>query len=203
MRPVAFLNIGGVANMTYVGRDGTLIAFDTGPGNALIDDWCLRHTEKAVDEDGRLAASGRIEEGLLTQLLCDPYFARLPPKSLDRGNFTLDRLGALSPADGAATLTAFTAAAIGRALEHLPEPPALWAVCGGGRLNRALMAALAERTDAPVAPVEALGLDGDAIEAEAWGYLAVRSLKGLALSYPMTTGAPLAMSGGVRHRSYT
>jgi anhydro-N-acetylmuramic acid kinase len=196
-RPLALLNVGGVANVTWIGRQGELVAFDTGPGNALIDDWALRHTGEACDTDGRLAAAGRVDEGMLTALLRDPYFAALPPKSLDRNSFTLAGLGAISPADGAATLTAFTAAAVRRALEHLPEWPALWLVCGGGRRNRVLMAALAERLEAPVAPVEALSFGGDAIEAEAWAYLAVRSLRRLPLSYPGTTGVTAPTTGGV------
>ncbi len=196
-RPVAFLNIGGVANITWVGRAGQLIAFDTGPGNSLIDDWTLRHTGRALDEDGRLARTGAVNEAMLAVMLRDPYFSALPPKSLDRGTFTIDGPGTISPADGAATLTAFTAAAVARAREHLPEPPALWVVCGGGRRNRTLMEALAGYLDAAVAPIEVLGLDGSATEAEAWAYLAVRSLRGLPLSFPMTTGVSRPMTGGV------
>jgi anhydro-N-acetylmuramic acid kinase len=199
-RPVAFLNIGGVANVTWVGRDGRLLAFDTGPGNALIDDWLMRHTGLAIDEDGRLASTGRIDETLLTSLLRDAYFAKLPPKSLDRNAFTQTGVTDVSPADGAATLTAFTAAAVRRAIEHMPEPPTLWLVCGGGRRNRTLMQALAERLEAAVAPIEAIGADGDAIEAEAWAYLAVRSLRGLPLSFPTTTGALVPTAGGVLAR---
>jgi anhydro-N-acetylmuramic acid kinase len=200
-RPIAVLNVGGVANVTWIGRQGRLMAFDTGPGNALIDDWLMRHTGNALDEDGRLAGAGKVDDGLLTLLLRDPYFAKLPPKSLDRNAFTLNELTGISAADGAATLTAFTAAAVRRAIEHMPEPPHLWLVAGGGRRNRTLMQALAERLETAVAPIEAIGANGDAIEAEAWAYLAVRALRGLPLSFPATSGVPVAMTGGVVARA--
>jgi anhydro-N-acetylmuramic acid kinase len=200
-RPLAVLNLGGVANVTWIGRDDRLIAFDTGPGNALIDDWLLQHTGQAIDEDGRLAESGRVDEELLKRMLRDPYFAKLPPKSLDRKSFTLDGVSGVAPADGAATLTAFTAAAVRRAIEHMPEPPALWLVAGGGRRNRTLMQELAARLGTGVAPIEAIGANGDAIEAEAWAYLAVRSLKRLPLTFPGTTGVARPMTGGVLARA--
>ncbi|MEZ5775883.1 MAG: anhydro-N-acetylmuramic acid kinase [Hyphomicrobiaceae bacterium] len=196
-RPIAFLNLGGVANITWVGRDGRLIAFDTGPGSALIDDWVQRLTGEPFDRDGRLALSGTVDGRALAALLADPFFAALPPKSLDRNAFSGAPLAGLSPADGAATLAAFTADAVHRALAHLPEPPRIWVVCGGGRRNRAIMMALAGRLEAAVVPSEAIGLDGAWIEAEAWAYLAVRALKELPITFPMTTGVPAAMTGGV------
>lgn len=200
-RPAAFLNIGGIANVTYIGPDrkdeaGTLIAFDTGPGNALIDDWMLRHTGHAQDTDGALAMSGKVDDAALRALLTHAYFGAGVPKSLDRNTFSSAPVAALSPADGAATLTAFTAEAVHRALSFLPEAPHTWVVGGGGRRNKALMMALAGRLDAAVVPAEAIGLDGDSLEAEAWAYLAVRSLKGLPLSYPRTTGVPYPQPGG-------
>jgi anhydro-N-acetylmuramic acid kinase len=200
-RPVAVVNIGGVANVTWIGRDGTLIAFDTGPGNALIDDWMLRHTGSAVDAGGATAAGGKVDEDALNALLMHPYFGRLPPKSLDRNAFSADPVRHLPPADGAATLTAFTAAGIARARAHFPQEPALWVICGGGRRNRTLMAMLAADVESAVVPAEAAGFDGDAVEAEAWAYLAVRSLKGLALTFPGTTGVVAPMSGGVLARA--
>jgi anhydro-N-acetylmuramic acid kinase len=198
---VAVVNIGGVANVTWIGRDGTLIAFDTGPGNALIDDWMLRHAGKAVDADGATAAGGRADEAALTALLMSPYFGRLPPKSLDRNAFAIDPVLRLSLADGAATLTAFTAAGIARARAHFPEEPQLWIICGGGRRNRTLMAMLAAHVESAVVPAEAVGFDGDAVEAEAWAYLAVRSLKGLPITFPGTTGVAAPMTGGVVARA--
>ena len=200
-RPIAFVNIGGVANVTWIGRNGDLLAFDTGPGNALLDDWMLRQTGTARDEDGRLAASGAVHEPSLHYYLSMTYFGTLPPKSLDRNAFPPEIVAELSPADGAATLTAFTAASIAKAREHFPEQPALWIVCGGGRRNRTLMSMLAARVDNAVAPAEALHLDGDNMEAEAWAYLAVRSLAGLPLTYPGTTGVPEPTRGGVLARA--
>jgi anhydro-N-acetylmuramic acid kinase len=196
-RPVAVVNIGGVGNVTWIGRDGTLIAFDTGPGNALIDDWMLRHTGRPCDADGATAARGRVDEGALTALLANPYFGRLPPKSLDRNAFSLDPVWHLSPEDGAATLAAFTAASIARAREHFPEQPHLWIITGGGRRNRTLMSMIAEHVEAAVAPAEAAGFDGDSVEAEAWAYMAVRSLKGLPITFPGTTGVRAPQTGGV------
>jgi anhydro-N-acetylmuramic acid kinase len=200
-RPLAVVNIGGVANVTWIGGDGTLIAFDTGPGNALIDDWMARHTGCARDEDGKTAAAGTVDQDALTALLTHNYFGRLPPKSLDRNAFSLDPVAALSLEDGAATLTAFTASGIARAREHFPEEPRLWLICGGGRRNRTLMSMIAERVGGAVAPAEAAGFDGDAVEAEAWAYLAVRSLAGLPITFPGTTGVPAPLTGGVLARS--
>lgn len=196
-RPLAFLNIGGVANVTWIGEDGRLIAFDTGPGNALIDDWVLRHTGRPYDANGDLARSGTVHEDVLHQYLMHPHFDQPVPKSLDRNDFTLAPVEGLSPADGAATLAQLTAAAVARSLSWLPLPPALWLVTGGGRRNKHLMELLAWHLEAPVAPVEAVELDGDSMEAEAWAYLAVRSLKGLPITYPGTTGAPKPLRGGV------
>ena len=196
-RPVAFVNIGGVANVTWIGRDGTLVAFDTGPGNALLDDWMLRHMGTARDEAGQLAATGVIHEPSLATYLARPYFALAPPKSLDRNAFPSDVVRGLLPADGAATLTAFSAESIARAIAHFPEVPELWIICGGGRRNLTLMAALEARVAAPAVAAEALGFDGDTLEAEAWAYLAVRSLERLPLTFPGTTGVSEAITGGV------
>jgi anhydro-N-acetylmuramic acid kinase len=200
-KPVAILNIGGVANVTWIGQAGALLAFDTGPGNALIDDWALAHTGRPVDEGGSLASAGRSEEGILAELMADPYFTRRPPKSLDRNHFRSApaMLAGLGPEDGAATLTHFTAAAAAAALPHLPERPLRWLVTGGGRHNPALMAAFAARLGRPVDPIEAIGWDGDAIEAQAFAYMAVRSRKGLPISFPETTGVPRPMTGGRFH----
>jgi anhydro-N-acetylmuramic acid kinase len=199
-RPVAVVNVGGVANVTWIGSDGALIAFDTGPGNALIDDWMLRHTSQAIDADGATATGGKVDEAALNALLLNPYFGRLPPKSLDRNAFAIDPVLRLALADGAATLTAFTAASLARAREHFPEQPQLWVICGGGRRNRTLMTMIAAEVESAVVPAEAAGFDGDAVEAEAWAYLAVRSLRGLPLTFPGTTGVALPTCGGVLAR---
>ena len=200
-RPLAVLNIGGVANLTWIGPgDDNVIAFDTGPGNALIDDWVAGHLGTALDQDGALARSGHVDETALAVLLSNPYFAVVPPKSLDRDAFDPAAVADLSVADGAATLTAFTAAAVAEGQRHLPAPPRRWLVCGGGRHNPAIMVALGACLDAPVDPVEAVGWDGDALEAQAFAYLALRSLDRLPLSLPGTTGVSKPMTGGVLHK---
>ena len=196
-KPVVIVNIGGVANVTWIGAGGELLAFDTGPGNAMIDDWMQRRRGLARDDNGALAAAGRAHGEIVTAYLRHAYFGEPPPKSLDRNAFALDAVAGLSDADGAATLTAFTVASIARAREHFPEQPRLWVVSGGGRRNKTLMAMLAGRVEAAVAPAEAAGVDGDAMEAEAWAYLAVRSLHGLPISFPGTTGVPVPLPGGL------
>ncbi len=201
-KPIAVLNLGGVGNVTWIGtraddgRADGILAFDTGPGNALIDDWVRRHTGRAADIDGALARSGQASAAHVAEFIERPYFARKPPKSLDRDDFQSAIPDNLSLADGAATLTEMSAASVAAALRHFPAPPREWLVCGGGRHNPALMAALASLLAVPVRPVEAVGWDGDALEAQAFAYLAVRSVLGLPLSLPTTTGAPRPMSGG-------
>ncbi len=195
--PVAVLNIGGVANVTFIASDGTLTAFDTGPGNAPLDDWMLRLTGEAIDRDGATAAAGTVDEAVLAQLMAHPYFDVLPPKSLDRNFFEAGALTSLSLEDGAATLAAFTAAAIARAETFAAERPERWVIAGGGRYNRAILAALRERLTGTVLTAEDAGFDGDAVEAEAWAYLGVRCLKGLPITFPGTTGVAKEMTGGL------
>jgi anhydro-N-acetylmuramic acid kinase len=197
--PLAMINIGGVANVTYIGPE-TILAFDTGPGNAPIDDWAHRHTGKPVDENGALAAQGKVHGDVLDRMLDHAFFSRIPPKSLDRMDFTADLVEGLSPEDGAATLTAFTAASIARAREHFPDPATTWIVMGGGRLNPKLMNELRARVNAPVLSAEDAGWRGDFVEAEAFAYLAARSRKGLPLSLPTTTGVAQQMTGGKFHK---
>ncbi|HYM99299.1 MAG TPA: anhydro-N-acetylmuramic acid kinase [Aestuariivirgaceae bacterium] len=199
-RPLIFVNIGGVANITFIGRNGALIAFDKGPGNALIDDWVLAHTGSPADYGGRYALSGHVDEEMLNRLMDDSYFTVRPPKSLDRQRFSIGRIAGMSLEDGAATLTLFTARSIAAAVNHLPDSPKAWIICGGGRRNPALMGALENAVqEGIVMPAEAQGLNGDALEAEAFAYLAVRSLHGLPLSFPSTTRVPVPMPGGVHH----
>jgi anhydro-N-acetylmuramic acid kinase len=201
--PLAVLNLGGVGNVTWIGRDGALLAFDTGPGNALIDDWAMRHIGFPVDKDGRLAHAGRIDAKAMSAFAAHPYFREPPPKSLDRDDFKSFADGLvrhLSPEDGAATLSAFTGLACALAQSHFPEAPARWLVCGGGRRNPVLMGSLRGQIQAPVEPVEAVGWDGDALEAQAFGFLGVRSYRGLPTSVPGTTGAAHPILGGTLHR---
>jgi anhydro-N-acetylmuramic acid kinase len=195
--PIVFLNLGGVANVTYVGADGELLAFDTGPGNGLLDDWTFERTGRAFDADGRLAGSGAVSPAVLEALLAHPYFALPPPKSLDRNAFSLASLAALSDADGAATLLRFSALAVKAAEAHLPRTALAWYASGGGRHNAALMRALAEiLAGAPVLPLEALGFDGDATEAQAFAFLGIRAADRKPLTFPMTTGVSKPLAGG-------
>ncbi|EKS40084.1 anhydro-N-acetylmuramic acid kinase [Afipia clevelandensis] len=195
--PTVVVNIGGVANITYIDGD-TLIACDTGPGNALLDDFMLRRTGEAVDRDGRAAASGRIDEEWISRALSRPFFALPPPKSLDRNDFAALTIEGMSVQDGAATLTALTAVSIAAIAQMLPKLPARWIVVGGGASNPTLMTMLGKRL-APATVVRGadLGWSGDAVEAQAFAYMAVRSLKSLPLTFPGTTGVPAALTGGV------
>jgi anhydro-N-acetylmuramic acid kinase len=189
--PAAFVNIGGIANVTLVqaGEAESLIAFDAGPGNCLLDDWALRHTGQPLDRDGRLALSGNVSKKALAALLSHPYFSADPPKSLDRGAFTLDAVEGLSAADGAATLTAFTVAGIGAAARLLPEMPKIWIVGGGGAHNPNILQALKRILEPEVKTPEQAGFHTDCMEAQAFAYLAVRRLKDLPSSFEGTTGA--------------
>ncbi len=194
--PVGVLNLGGVGNLTLV-RDGDPVSCDTGPANALIDDLMMERTGVAMDRDGEAASRGRIDEAALAALMDHPYFDRKPPKSLDRNAFSRAAVTHLSTEDAAATLTAFTAASVAALWKHLEEKPQAVIVCGGGVRNPTLMRMLAERLPCTVEAAEVYGWKADAIEAQAFGYLAVRSLQGLPLTFPTTTGAPVAMTGGV------
>lgn len=200
--PVVVLNIGGISNVTWIGTtEDAPVAFDTGPGNALMDDWVMRTTGQPCDLDGRISAKGHVDSTTLAKLLDNPYFDAAPPKSLDRLDFSIDAISHLSSADGAATLARFTCETIVANLRHLPAPATRMLVTGGGRKNPTLMAGLAELSGIAVDPVEAVGWDGDAIEAQAFGFLAVRSLRGLPLSVPSTTGVPAPTSGGQLHHA--
>jgi len=196
--PLVVVNIGGVSNITYIHGADTLIACDTGPGNALLDDHMLRTMSQPFDCEGRIAAQGRIDVAWVRRALELPFFAAPPPKSLDRNDFAALALRGMSPADGAATLTALTAEAIARIVPLLPQVPNSWIVAGGGARNLTMLRMLRERlAPATVEAADALGWSADAIEAQAFGFLAARGLKGLPLSYPATTGVPIPMTGGV------
>ena len=181
-RPLAVMNIGGVANVTWIGADDTLLAFDTGPGNGPIDDWCARRAGVRFDQDGALAASGKVDRTRLERFSEHRYFAKKPPKSLDRGDFNESWAAGLSAADGAATLTRGTARAIALAARHFPAPAIQWVIAGGGARNPTLLKAIAEETRGKVVTADSLGWNGDALEAQAFAFLAVRSLRGLPLS---------------------
>lgn len=198
---IAVLNIGGVANVTWASFEDDpanpkIIAFDTGPGNALIDDWVEIHTGDSYDKDGLHAARGSVHQDVLMNLMASPYFDENPPKALDRDDFNGQAARGLSLEDGAATLTEFMVQSIVASQEHLPKPPEAWYVCGGGRLNKTFMRNLRRRLPVIVDPVEVVGWQGDAIEAQAFGYLAARSIKGLPLTLPTTTGVSSPTTGG-------
>ncbi|SHI30854.1 anhydro-N-acetylmuramic acid kinase [Wenxinia saemankumensis] len=192
----AVLNLGGVANVTYRAPDGTLAAFDTGPANAPINDFVRARGRGEMDRGGALARAGRVDEDRLAAALGHPYLARPYPKSLDRFDFGPALADGLSDEDGAATLTAFTAAAVGRGLDLLRERPVRLIVCGGGRRNPALMDALRIRAGVEPVPAEEVGWRGDFVEAECFAFLAARTLRGLPISFPGTTGAPRPLQGG-------
>jgi anhydro-N-acetylmuramic acid kinase len=200
--PVAVLNLGGVANLSYVDGDD-LIAFDTGPGNALIDDFVRLRTGQPQDDEGRAAATGKIDGAAVARVLAHPFFGKSPPKSLDRNALRHwvaeeGQLAGKSIEDGAATLTAITAAAVAHAIELLPRPPANWIAAGGGTRNITLMRLLAQRlAPAEIETAGAIGWSAEALEAQAFAYLAVRTLNGMPITFPKTTGVPQPMQGGV------
>jgi anhydro-N-acetylmuramic acid kinase len=201
--PTGVLNLGGVANLTFIDEKADLIAFDSGPGNALIDDFVRLRTGQPRDDDGRTAAAGKVDAAAVARILTHPFFTRPPPKSLDRNAFRQwvaeeGGLSAKSTEDGAATLTAVTAASVAHGATILPRPPTSWIAAGGGTRNPTLMRMLAERlAPAKVETAGDVGWSADALEAQAFAYLAVRSLKGLPLTFPTTTGVPRPMPGGV------
>ena len=198
--PVCFVNIGGISNLTYVGADGTVIAYDSGPGNTLIDQWVEAHAGIPFDQGGMIASEGHVVSELAERYLASPFFTAAKRRSLDRNDFLPPQGRDAELADGARTLAYVAAASIIKSAGHLPVTPALYVICGGGRLNKVIMrdlAQLAAEHRATVISAEEAGFNGDAMEAEAWAYLAVRSLEGLPLTYPGTTGVREAVSGGV------
>lgn len=204
--PLCFLNLGGVGNLTYVDPSfaapeipGALLAFDTGPANAPVNDLVQERLGLPMDKDGAVAAGGEVETGALELFLAEPYFARMPPKSLDRNDFSemIGLVQELGDADAVATLTGMCAAGVVQGMEHCPKPPSRVLVTGGGRHNPVLMEMLRVSLDCPVEPVEAVGLDGDMLEAQAFAYLAVRVARGMPTSCPGTTGVGALVGGGI------
>lgn len=206
---ICFLNLGGVGNLTWTDptknkpdEDGALLAFDTGPANAPLNDMMQSRLGVSMDEGGALAARGAVGQGIVDQFLQHPYFLKIPPKSLDRDAFDdlSNAVSSLNDADAAATLTRCIAASVKRGMEHCPTAPSRVLVTGGGRRNPTLMAMLAADLSCPVEAVEAVDLDGDMLEAQAFAYLAVRVLRGLPTSCPTTTGVAASVSGGTISR---
>lgn len=193
----AILNLGGVANITFIGSDGDLIAFDTGPANGPIDEWMERHGRGAMDVDGKIALKGRVQNELLKKLIDNDWFKKPPPKSLDRYDFSANTVDGLSFEDGVSTLTAFSAKSVAVGIELLPDSPEIIIVCGGGRRNLSILKFLKEYVSCDVLTSEEVGWRGDSIEAEAFGFLAARRMRGLPTSWSSTTGVKQPVSGGV------
>ena len=200
-KPLAVLNLGGIGNISCLADGQAPLAFDTGPANALLDDWAQRHTGRPYDDGGQLAAAGDVQEAALAALMAHRFFDRPPPKSLDRLDFSAASVESLSAADGAATLTAFTAASVAKAMNFCAPRPTRLLVCGGGRHNKTLLTMLGEACRVPVEVCEAVGWHGDSLEAQAFAWLAMRSLDGRPLSLPSTTGADAPVSGGRIYRT--
>jgi len=199
--PIALLNIGGVANLTWFnGRDpNDMVAFDTGPGNALLDDWIRKHSDLPYDKDGEISSKGNVQEILVNDLMNHDYFKEMPPKSLDRDAFDVSSLSMLSVEDGAATLIAFTVNAIKMAEVMCPDFVKKWYVCGGGAHNPTMMQMLSDELYGDVESISSIGFDGDYVEAEAFAYLAVRKLYNLPITFPGTTGINEPSTGGKVH----
>ncbi|GAA6207630.1 anhydro-N-acetylmuramic acid kinase [Cognatishimia sp. WU-CL00825] len=204
--PVVFLNLGGVGNLTWVDPSksgpeeaGALLAFDTGPANAPINDLMQERLGQPYDKDGAVALSGEVETGALELFLAEAYFARMPPKSLDRNDFSemIDLVRELSDGDAAATLTAMCAAGVAQGMQHCPRAPSRVLVTGGGRNNPVLMQMLRVSLDCDVVAIEEVGLDGDMLEAQAFAYLAARVARGMPTSGPSTTGVMARVGGGI------
>jgi anhydro-N-acetylmuramic acid kinase len=196
--PIAVINVGGVANLTYIDGDRELVAFDTGPGNALLDDFMHSRTGQPCDWGGQAAAGGTVDRGFIAELGHHPYFQQKPPKSLDRNDFAEVNLATASVVDGAATLTALTVETIAWALDHLPRTPQTFIIAGGGARNRTLMQMLSVRLrPGNVFTADSVGWVGDAIEAQAFAFLAARTARGLPITFPGTTGAPYPLPGGI------
>jgi len=194
---VVIINIGGVSNLTLLSKNSDPIACDCGPGNALIDDLMLARTGVAMDRDGAMAAVGRVDEAVLARLLQNPYFAKPMPKSLDRNDFSGDAVAALKTEDAAATLTAFTASAIGLTIAALPTQPTLAVICGGGAANPTMMRELKARLPCDVVTAREKGWSAESMEAQAFAFLAVRTQKNLPITFPTTTGVATPLCGGV------
>lgn len=201
-KPIAIINIGGVSNVTWIGGDGDdeILAFDMGTGNALLDDWVLQHIGLPYDKDGALASKGTADQAFVDRFMQHSFFTQTPPKSLDRDAFNSFIPEGMSAEDGAATLTVMSVCAITHGLTQVPKQPSALYITGGGRHNKLMMKLLSQKTGLPVYDVETLGWQGDALEAEAFAYLAVRSFLELPITLPQTTSAPTSMTGGQINR---
>lgn len=197
---VAFVNIGGISNVTFLSPNENPVAYDSGPGNALIDQWVQQNAGIPFDDGGRIASEGVVDQAIVARCLAMPFFAKRPPKSLDRNDFSPELVAGLELSDGARTLAAITARSIFASADHAASKPKTWIICGGGRKNAIVLnhlRELAEAKGARIVVAEDVGLDGGSMEAEAWAYLAVRTLKGLPITFPETTGVKTPVTGGI------
>lgn len=197
--PAAFLNLGGVGNLTWWGGGEELVALDTGPANGPVNEWIESHGRGTFDRNGAIAAAGRVDEGRLLEILDRPWFDQPAPKSLDRYDFPASLVRGMSLEDGAATLTALCGASVAIGLNRLPIRPKALVVGGGGRHNPVMMAQITARTGIGLIDADAIGMRGDAVEAECFAMLAMRSLLGLPLGFPKTTGVGTPQTGGVAY----
>ncbi len=199
-KAMVFVNIGGISNITHVDSDGCLTAFDSGPGNGLIDQWVLFKAGLDYDDGGKIAAGGKVIEEICRRYLSHPYFELPIPKSLDRKDFEPLLDDDVSLADGARSLARLTASTIVHSIDQLPSMPAVIVVCGGGALNKVIMSdlqSMAIQIGTKVITAEQAGLSAGAMEAEAFAYLAIRAKLGEPLTYPKTTGCSKPVTGGV------
>ena len=195
-KPVAIINIGGVSNVTFIG-DHELIAFDAGPGNAPLDDIIFQKLGLSYDKDGKLAQSGVINKSILKQFLAHSFFESPPPKTLDRNNFDYQNLVGCKVEDALATVVEFIAKSISKTREYFPQSVDKWYVSGGGSHNTTLVKSISKALNHDVLSVNRLGWNSDALEAQAFAFLAVRSILGLPISFPNTTGVLEPMTGGI------
>jgi len=194
-KPIAIINIGGVSNVTYIDKDD-ILAFDMGVGNALLDDWILSKTNNAYDDGGKIAKKGKVDNDFINQFMSHSFFKKAPPKSLDRDAFSDFIPNHLSTEDGAATLTMMIVSSIAFGIKQLPVIPNNIYITGGGRHNKYIMESISKETNTKIFPIEKLGCNGDALEAQAFAYLSVRSLLKLPITFPTTTSVPKEMTGG-------
>ena len=199
--PTAILNLGGIGNVTYCDGDAPPIAFDTGPANALMDDEMQIRFGLDLDRDGAMSGAGQVNQAALTKLMSHAYFNKPWPKSLDRQAFSREPVVALEAHEAIATLAAFTAESIRAAEKLLPQKPLRWILAGGGAFNPTLKTMIANRVAGDVVTSDSVDWQADMLEAQAWAYLAVRSLKGLELTFPTTTGCKEPVSGGTIARA--
>lgn len=198
-KPAAVLDLGETARLTAHYSDRELGSLEVGPGTRLLDAWMQLHFDKDFDEDGAMSARGTPDEDVIEELIAHPYFRKEAPKSVDLDIFSIAPVRDLSPEDGAATLAAFTAECVVRGLLRLAQRPDRFWVAGGGRKNATLLRMIASRTGISARPIDKLGWNGDALDAQGYAYLAVRRVALKSSTYPETTGVKVPAHCGKIH----